>query len=308
VKHIRVTMATAGASVLLVTSVVLMRSVAQAAAAEGEQPTTTAPATPTVRGAGADNRGDDERPRDDGRPWRFRGRGPMGEGGFAPGRGWNRAQEAERAPLPDDETWKTIAEFMQKNSPRRFETYKKQVTDEEKMNRLKSAIASRYKALEDLKQANPALYDIRLKRVAIEDQVFGLSSDLRHGEGEEKQVRTKLRQQVAALFASRLAEHKLLLSQLEQKVANEKKRVEDLQSRQEQLVQTAVQKLEDARRPGATAELFGSLFAPPGREPNRDRDRESPSTGDGGGAGASATPAPPEASDPADGGDQPVPK
>jgi hypothetical protein len=207
-----------------------------------------------------DSSGEPVRPR--------RRRGPGTDGPAFLGRGWGRSNNSALDGPVAPETWTKVSAFMKINSPRRFELFQQDVTDQAHKERLKQSMAARYKWLEDLKARDPALYELRVKRITIEDQIFGLGYDLRHGEGEASKIHDKLRAQVSSLFDNRVSEHRLLLSQLEQKVSAEKKRLEALQGREDELIKQGVAALEDDHPPG---DIFGSVFAPPGRDRLRDR-------------------------------------
>src|SRR5205823_4356852 len=105
-------------------------------------------------------------PRRDG-PFLRGGGGPF----MRPGE-WRR--EFPRSYGPDepisDEKWKQIEELMKKYSPQRWERL--QEVPEDRRDDIRRAMARRYDLLERLKEQEPAVYDLRLKRLAIEDQIF----------------------------------------------------------------------------------------------------------------------------------------
>src|SRR5438046_2418472 len=99
-------------------------------------------------------------------------RGPMGPRGF----GW-------RFRLSPEE-WADASKFMKEHSPKRWESYEK--LPPEQQDRLQRAISMRWRTLQQLKDSEPEIYKMRVKRMELEDEIFTLTRDLRHADGKKE--------------------------------------------------------------------------------------------------------------------------
>jgi len=141
--------------------------------------------------------------------------GPGRFGGF-----WRRP--------PTQEEWDAAIEFMKQNSPRRWEAMQK--LSKERQEPLKDAIFRRYRLLEMLRMNDSEVYDLHLKRVALEDEIFGLTRDLRNATTEESKVRDKLKDKIASLVDLGMDERKLRIARWQRQLASEQEQLSREQS------------------------------------------------------------------------------
>ncbi len=123
---------------------------------------------------------------------------------------------------PDDEEWARIQKFMKEHSPRRWDALNKLTPDQQ--NRLKSVIWRRCRLLEIIKNNNDEnFYNLRVKRMEVEDEIFGLTRDLRNSSSEkEPQIRRKLKETIGALLEIGVQEHQARISRWDKMIADEK--------------------------------------------------------------------------------------
>lgn len=143
----------------------------------------------------------------------FRGQGP----GFYRGPGGPRFFQA-----PDEDEKARILKFWKEVSPRRFEAFNK--LSQDRQGPLWNIIWRRFRTLEFIKASDPQMYDLRVKRVKLEDEVFGLTRDLRNAPGEkEAEIRQKLREKIGELVDLGADEHQAKIDRW-QKMIDEEKR------------------------------------------------------------------------------------
>jgi hypothetical protein len=81
-------------------------------------------------------------------------RGPFGPRGF-----WRWRLSPEE--------WADASKFMKEHSPKRWESYEK--LPPEQQDRLQRAISIRWRTLQQLKDSEPEIYKMRIKRIELED-------------------------------------------------------------------------------------------------------------------------------------------
>ncbi len=174
---------------------------------------------------------------------------------------------------PTSEELREVDEFMNENSPKRWSKIKDMPDD--RKSKLNGYVVQRYRMLQDLKQNEPAMYDLRVKRLKIEDEIFSLGWDLKNNKNEKSEnfsadaTKKELKKKVRALADSRIDEHRLRLKQWQEKMEQERKRLAEEQANVDQFVDSSVNAIEtDMRWP------MGDLVMPlpsgrnalPGRE------------------------------------------
>src|SRR5262245_57046071 len=120
--------------------------------------------------------------------------------------GWRRDGGPTTRPINDDDR-RAVDAFMQKNSPKRFARI--QDRPDMRKEKLYEFLAFRLRMLDNLKQNEPGIYDLQMKRMPIEDEIFDLGWQLRHDADNPDELRKKLRQQVRAMMDSRMEERRL---------------------------------------------------------------------------------------------------
>jgi hypothetical protein len=161
---------------------------------------------------------------------RYEGRG--GVDGMRPPMEWRRrGGDGMRAdyPEPTQEEWNEAEAFMKSHSPERLARLE-EIGDDERQQNVRHMFWQRYRALQELKEQDPELYQIRLARMPVEDKVFELSWRLRHKQRDSKPEETKsqLRAQFRLLIKSRLDERALHVQRMERRLKQDEQRLDEL--------------------------------------------------------------------------------
>src|SRR4051812_46190452 len=105
--------------------------------------------------------------------------GPNGGGNGSAGGGPNAEArprgEGWRRDLTDAERTE-VEEFFKSKSPKRYEKYD-QLSDERKQ-KLLEAVGGQYRMLQRLQKDDPEMYQVRVSRLPIEDEMFALAWEL----------------------------------------------------------------------------------------------------------------------------------
>jgi len=137
-------------------------------------------------------------------------------GGDRGGRGFGPRKDYKIS----DEEWVEIAKFMSANSPNLWAVYEK--LPEKHRNGARYNIARRYYSLRNLSDRDPQLYEIELKRVKIEDGIFGVLADIRQtGDKEpeaQKRLKQELRDKVEELWAVRMEDREVQLARIDRQL------------------------------------------------------------------------------------------
>jgi hypothetical protein len=144
------------------------------------------------------------------------------------GRGeWRRgdARPEYFAPPTTDE-WAKIEAFMKSHSPERLKRLE-EIGDDERQQGVRSMFAARYRTMQDLKDRDPEIYQIRLARMPVEDQVFDLGWKVKHKQST-KADEDQLRAQLRVLIKSRLQERAVHVRRAEQRLQEDEKRLDEL--------------------------------------------------------------------------------
>ena len=260
---------------------------AQSAPTTQQQPQQASPQNRSpFRSAGGDRRFD-------GRG--FGGGGGGGDAGMRPPRmEWRRGDarpdfpggggEQQDYQEPTSKEWEDVEAFMKKHSPRRLE--KMDQIDDERQQAVKRMLVTRYRNLQDLKDQDQELYDIRVDRMRIEDDVFGLGWDLNHpGNDKSEEVRKELRAKLRLLFKSGLQERAHRLKHWEKVLEQHRKSLKEDEAKLDTAVDRYMADVQNENWPRFLRPL------PPQR-----RQRPSGDGDDGmSGSGEFAAPAPPPA-------------
>jgi hypothetical protein len=161
---------------------------------------------------------------DTGKPRRQFGEGPLGR------------RLAQRF-MPVSEKDKTDAMiFMKEHSPNRFTAIDSLPEGERKTN-VKELAARNYLNWMKVMREDPELYAVILKRVAVEDDIFDLVTQL-HKDSPEKvdATRAKLKDKVAALVDVGIEERRLRLKRLQKTVDEQQQKLADDSSHRDTLV------------------------------------------------------------------------
>jgi hypothetical protein len=135
---------------------------------------------------------------------------------------------------------------------------------------VKRPMVEKYRMLEQLKEHDQAIYDIRMKRLPIEDQIFDLSQKIRRKDGDVDSLRSQRREQVKLWAENALEERRARLEQLQRRLDDERKRLEADSKNKERFVETQLKRLDDDR--GGLKGDFAFPMLPP-RERARAREQ-----------------------------------
>ena len=195
---------------------------AQAAPAPATQPQQPPSQQPRDRDARGEFR--DMRDRRTGGGDDMRARGGGGGGGGEWSRGEMRADLLDE---PSPEEWEEIKAFMKSHSPERLARLE-EIGDEGRQAGVKKMFAARYRTMQALKERDPELYQIRLKRMPVEDKAFELSWRLmRKQVNNPEETRKQLRAQLRELVKSRIDERALHLRYMERRLKLEEQRIDE---------------------------------------------------------------------------------
>ena len=164
-------------------------------------------------------------------------------GGMGRGPEWWRGREGRfrgEGEEMTDERWAAIEKFMKTHSPER--TRRLEEVPEDRRDNLKRAIARRYDQIHQIREREPGMYELRLKRLAIEDQIFALSLQLKEESTSEtvKQLHGKLDEQVTALFRNSVQERRLRLKQARQRLDQAQTKLEEDRANEQAIVKALV--------------------------------------------------------------------
>jgi len=175
---------------------------------------------------------------------RDRDRGPGGGGygqGFGPGGGGSM----RRRGWIDPAEWTQAEAFMKENSPRRWAAFEKIPGDNPHRLTVMRAFYGRYRMLQGLRDEDPALYDLRMKRLKLEDNVFGLVWDLKHEDAPDvkQKIQTELKAQVVELVDVGIQERGRRIERLETALKDEKERFAKDQNNRDGLVKEQLDRI-----------------------------------------------------------------
>ncbi len=120
---------------------------------------------------------------------------------------------ANNEPLTAEE--RTAAEkFMETNSPKRWEKLKG--IREERKDRILTLVRNQMRMLDRLKTDDPKIYDLRMSRMQIEDEMFSLVWKLKHDKdntADKDALRASLHDEVQKFVDNSLGEQKIHVEQ-----------------------------------------------------------------------------------------------
>jgi hypothetical protein len=192
-------------------------------------------------------------------------------------------------PVTDEERAE-VEKFMTTYSPKRWEKFKS-VRNKDREENILRLMRNQMRSLQRMKTEDPKVYELRLARLPIEDAIFSLGWQIKHGDSDSApKLRQELHDKVQQFVDNSLREQQLRIDRMQERV---RKQQQDLASAQEELekfskrkddvIKKGVADIED-ERPGALKDLAGPMF---GQHKNRDGAAPS-STGPSAGADANA--------------------
>ena len=136
--------------------------------------------------------------------------------------------------IPSQE-WELAAQFMEQHSPRRWRAY--QSLPDERRQGVRRMIYVRYRNLQQLRGDDPELYDVRMRQLVMEDDIWRLVDELRASTSEEQrepiiqQIRQRV-QETTALWLKerehRLARQEAVLQTMREDLATDRQNLEEI--------------------------------------------------------------------------------
>jgi hypothetical protein len=153
---------------------------------------------------------------------------------------------------PDDAEWERIQAFMKQNMPNRFEIFSRMRNDSAPGGRgdmfenvMRRRAASRYRAMEHLRQTQPTMFSFAITGMQLEDKLFGQFRSLAAEGADRDAIRATIRQTAAELVDNRFAEREARIAELEKIVAEEKSRLSNDREARDAFVDRANKRAEE---------------------------------------------------------------
>ena len=142
------------------------------------------------------------------------------EGGFGGGFRWSGGRLNQP---PNDADRAEAMAFMAQNAPR-YAQWIIDLPDNDYRTSVENTVATAYASYQQLRPKNQQLYDVILRRIRVEDRIFGLRAEVRKAtdDATRAKLESDVREQVAAVLELSLQERHLRLERLEQTVQSEK--------------------------------------------------------------------------------------
>lgn len=171
-----------------------------------------------------------------------------------------------QAPVTNEEQAE-VEKFMSTYSPKRWEKSKSIRPD--KKNDLLRLMRNQMRSLQRMKLEDPKIYELRLQRLPLEDDIFSLGWQVKHptegGESEE-QLRAKLRQKIREFVDNSLAEQTLRIEHMQERLRRQQddlnaaqKKLKDFAARKDAVIDNSVEDVANGRS-GALKDLAGPFF------------------------------------------------
>ena len=213
----------AGAALLLTTALAARGADAKSAQAAPDPPS-TAPTTDSAEAVGRSPKANvsptDVTPTPG--PARRAGQSGLGRMGGAGGAG-GPPPFRERNDPPTDQELEDVREFMKEHSPKRYALYEQMSSNfPGRANRLLFGMLGRYRNLQRFREHDEAIYNILVRQIEVQDDVFEL---LRQGGLTDAELRARVRAKVAELVQLSLEEREQRIAVLERSVEEQKRQL-----------------------------------------------------------------------------------
>lgn len=152
-----------------------------------------------------------------------------------------RSRMAERAQGTEEEVAEAM-QFMTEHSPNRVRAMEALPESGASRRGVMAFVLARYRALQAVKEEDPRLYDIKVKQVESEDELYGLLAPTRTI-SERERMRDKIRIATKAMIEQNIAEREHRLERLRQQLQREEQKVNADRSQMEARVDARAQVL-----------------------------------------------------------------
>jgi len=133
--------------------------------------------------------------------------------------------------------WTEAREFMRAHSPKRFEVFEMLPDDVPQKRAARQFILMRHTNIKEIEQTDPPAYQARVRRMELEDEIFGLSVDLRRvNESEQADLRTRLRTRVGEMVDLLIKDRESRITRLEGMLKEERERLASFREGREELI------------------------------------------------------------------------
>ncbi len=216
-----------------------------------------------------------------GRDLRQPGQGPGTGSVPTPGGEPGPAPMFEQRPSPVDaptaEEWERCEAFSKEFGPQRWAIL--QTLDEERQLYIRGMVFWRYRNLERLKNSDPDMYQVHLKRFGIEDDIFGIRFPIRQEQRYPTQEEmSRLKEKATALVDVGLEERELRIQRLRDMLKREEDYLTSEKNGREAAIAERLAVIEQGRGMGLSRRREGEGgFAPP-VPPARPQLQAQPST------------------------------
>lgn len=171
---------------------------------------------------------------------------PITPGGGGGGGGFGRGWWGPQGP-PNEEEWEKIGKFMEQYSPLRWKAYQGLLNS---VNAnpggfptlrgigVRRLFTQRYRMITHIEKTEPQAYQTRLKRLMLEDEIFGLSRQLRDvvDTARESEIRQQLRAKIGEWFDVGLTERQQRIEHWTKQLEQERQALADERAKRDELI------------------------------------------------------------------------
>lgn len=136
------------------------------------------------------------------------------------------ARAGARAAQPSEEDVAETMTFMREHSPNRVKAMENLPEEGAAQRRVLPFMVARYRALQAVKDEDPQLYDLNVKQIEIEDELYGLVASARRI-GEREKLHDRIRAVVKRQEETNFAEREHRLNRLRESLRREEKKLAD---------------------------------------------------------------------------------
>lgn len=162
----------------------------------------------------------------------------------------DRMSDGFRAPMdsPDREDWERFQAFMKEHSPRRWAVVENH-PDPSRQQMTRFSMFNRFRTLERLRNADHDMYQVNLRRFAVEDEIFalGLPAFGPAGRTLTEEEMSKLREKVSELVDIGLEERELRVQRLHEMLKREQELYAAEKAQREEIIADRVMRIERGR-------------------------------------------------------------
>ncbi|HWE01250.1 MAG TPA: hypothetical protein VG326_02480 [Tepidisphaeraceae bacterium] len=133
-----------------------------------------------------------------------------------------------------EKEWEAAKQFLSVHSKNRYEQIERIPGGPKKP--FEQFLVGRYRMINRLKAQSPELYNLKVREVELDDDVFGICLKLKRNTGDKARLQSELKARITELFDLGISERKLRIGLVETALADQKKILKTEQDGREQLV------------------------------------------------------------------------